>query len=96
MQHIDTRDLDCHDIVFRALGERENLRDLPEAIVRASDLARNMAIELLCNADDGRPHYVNQRSLDAVLAMIQGTAEYLAHVATDLVGAEDADLPKRR
>lgn len=90
--HISPRSLNCEQIVFNLINHCDDLRDLPEAITRAAQLARDMTIELIANCDEGRPHYVNQRSLDAVLAMIQGTAKHLARLAADLVEEDNADL----
>lgn len=71
---------------------RDDLRDLPEAMAHACELARHMAEYLLAHSAKDRPHYLNQRSLDAVLAMIQGSASHLATISMDLLG-EDEDHP---
>lgn len=81
-------------IADRVLSRRDDLRSIPSDMHAAVELARGMIQEQeLFDLEDGRSPYNTTRALDALLAMIEGTAMYLAYQIDDIIGEHDGDLP---
>lgn len=88
-----TPNLNHRLIADRVLCRRDDLRAIPGDMQAACDLARQMVHEReLFDAEDRAP-YNTYRYLDALLAMIEGTALYLADQISEAIGENDSDLP---
>ena len=81
-------------IADRLLCRADDLRDIPDAMFAACELARGMVQEQESfDMADGRTPYNTTRALDGLLAMIGHTAAHLTQQITDVIGTSDEDLP---
>lgn len=86
--------IDHRLIADRLLVRRDDLRDIPDAMHAACELARGMIQEQESfDMEDGRTPYNTTRALDGLLAMISFTAAHLTQQIEDIIGEHDFDLP---
>ncbi len=85
--------IDHRLIADRVLSRSDDLRSIPGDLHAACELARAMLQEQGVVDKPERAEYNNIRHVDAILAMIQGTALYLSGQVYDIIGEDDSDLP---
>lgn len=93
---MSTASLNHRLIADRVLCHRDDLRSIPGNLQSAVELARAMILERELFDPGDRATYNTNRGLDALLAMIEGTALYLSHRVADVIGEDDSDLPMRQ
>lgn len=91
----DSINLDRGLIADRLLCRRDELRLIPGDIQAACELARAMVVERDMCAPSEWADYNTYRHLDALIAMVEGTALYLSSHMHDVLGESDSDLPTK-